>query len=134
MKLHISLKVDDLDRSIQFYSTLFAKSPDIVHEDYAKWDVDDPSVNFVIELGRESVGFDHFGIQAENREQLDNLVARIKESERPQLELEATTCCYARSDKAWVRGTANERWEAFLTHSHDSEEYGEDSAHLLPAE
>ncbi len=132
MKLHISLKVADLDQSIQFYSTLFAKSPDIVREDYAKWDVDDPCVNFVVESGRDETGFDHLGIQAENQQQLDDLMIRIRESNRPQLDLETTTCCYAKSDKAWVRGTANERWEAFLTHSHDSKEYGQDSAHLLP--
>ncbi len=134
MKLHISLKVEDLDQSIQFYSTLFDKSPDIVRKDYAKWDVEDPCVNFVIESGRGEIGFDHLGIQVENQQQLDKLMVRINQSDRPQLGLQTTTCCYAKSDKAWVRGTANERWEAFLTHSHDSEEYGEDSAHLLPTE
>ncbi|MXZ81610.1 MAG: glyoxalase/bleomycin resistance/dioxygenase family protein [Gammaproteobacteria bacterium] len=134
MKLHISLKVEDLDNSIRFYSTLFSKKPDIVRDDYAKWDVEDPPVNFVIESGRGETGLDHVGIQADNPEQLDDLVHRIRKSDQPQLDLESTTCCYAKSDKAWVRGTAGERWEAFLTHSHDSEEYGQDSAHLLPAE
>lgn len=134
MKLHISLKVEDLDNSIRFYSTLFSKMPDIVRNDYAKWDVEDPSVNFVIESGRAEAGIDHVGIQADNPEQLDDLVHRIRQSDQPQLDLESTTCCYAKSDKAWVRGTAGERWEAFLTHSHDSEEYGQDSAHLLPTE
>lgn len=134
MKLHISLKVDDLKQSIEFYSTLFAKSPDIVREDYAKWDVEDPSVNFVVESKRTSSGFDHVGIQAENQQQLDELMSRIKQSDRPQLDLERTSCCYAESDKAWVRGTANERWEVFLTHRHDVEDYGQDRCHLLPAE
>ncbi len=137
MKLHISLNVEDIGKSIAFYSSLFGKPADIVRDNYAKWDVDDPSVNFVIESNccasnSGHIGFDHIGIEADDRDQLATLVERIRQSGNPWLEPESTTCCYARSDKAWVRGAAGEPWEAFLTHDHDNEEYGHDRTHLLP--
>lgn len=132
MKLHVSLRVADLEKAIAFYSTLFSEKPVIVRADYAKWDVDDPAVNFVIESGREGTGFDHFGIQVDNEQQLGEVTARMQESGNAYLDVEHTTCCYAVSDKAWVRGAAGEPWEGFLTHRHDSAEYGTDRSHLLP--
>ncbi len=131
MKLHVSLRVADLERAITFYSTLFGEKPVIVREDYAKWDVDDPAVNFVVESGREGTGFDHFGIQVDNEQQLREVTGRMQESGHAYLDVEHTTCCYAVSDKAWVRGAADEPWEGFLTHRHDGAEYGTDRTHLL---
>ena len=48
MKLHISLKVSDLGKSRAFYSQLFGMEPTIERDDYVKWDVQDPSVNFCL--------------------------------------------------------------------------------------
>lgn len=131
MKLHVSMKVEDLENAIQFYSALFGQEPTIRKDTYVKWDVDDPAVNFVIESGRGRSGLDHLGIQVETSDQLETMAERIRGMDRPFLDVEKTTCCYAKMEKAWVKGEANDKWEAFLTHSHDAEEYGEDRAHLL---
>ena len=50
----------------------------------------------------------------------------MRDSGQPFLDIAPTACCYAKMDKAWVRGVAGEKWEAFLTHSHGEDEYGED--------
>ena len=126
MKLHVSMKVNDLEKAIVFYSRLFKQDPEILREDYAKWDVADPAVNFVIEAGGDRTGIDHFGIQAESETDLNILADRVRDSGRPFLDIEPATCCFAKTDKAWVRGMAGERWEVFLTHSQDEQEYGED--------
>jgi catechol 2,3-dioxygenase-like lactoylglutathione lyase family enzyme len=127
MKLHISFKVDDLDQSARFYSRLFAQDPSVIRDDYIKWDVDNPPVNFVIEQANGDVaGFDHMGIQVETDNELQDLATRMRDSGRKFADLESAHCCYARSEKAWVEGMAREPWEAFLTHSHDSKEYGDD--------
>ena len=131
MKLHVSMKVDDFDRALDFYSALFDRASLIRKDGYAKWDVDDPAVNFVIEQGREKTGLDHLGIQVETSDELDSLAERMRDTGRPFLDVEKTTCCYAKMEKAWVKGEAQEKWEAFLTHSHDEEEYGEDREHRL---
>ncbi|HUZ74824.1 MAG TPA: hypothetical protein VMU87_17710 [Stellaceae bacterium] len=45
---HVHVAVDDLSRSVRFYSTLFATAPSVLKPDYAKWMLDDPRVNFAI--------------------------------------------------------------------------------------
>ena len=47
-RLHVHLSVEDLPRSIGFYSALFASQPSVVKSDYAKWMLEDPRVNFAI--------------------------------------------------------------------------------------
>lgn len=129
MKLHVSMKVTDFQRAIGFYSDLFNRPPVVLKDDYAKWDVDDPAVNFVVEPGEARL--DHLGIQVETASELDALAERIPGSGQPFVDVAKAHCCYAKSEKAWVRGSAGERWEAFLTHSHDEAEYGEDRGEIL---
>ncbi len=47
-RMHVHVAVDDLSRSIGFYSALFDAKPAVVKPDYAKWMLDDPRVNFAI--------------------------------------------------------------------------------------
>ncbi len=137
MKLHVSMKVEDFDKAVKFYSGLFGVEPLVTRENYAKWDVEDPSVNFVVQGAvccGTAVGLDHLGIEAKTPEELEEVAGRMRAMDRPFLDVEATACCYAKSDKAWIKGEAGDKWETFLTHSHDSEEFGEDRAHLLDLE
>ena len=47
-RLHVNVGVDDLEASVRFYSTLFAAEPTMLQDDYARWMLDDPRVNFAI--------------------------------------------------------------------------------------
>jgi len=47
-RLHVHVSVDDLAKSIRFYSTLFAAEPTVTRDDYAKWMLEDPRLNFAI--------------------------------------------------------------------------------------
>ena len=47
-RLHLHVNVPDLSQSIRFYATLFNAEPSVVKDDYAKWMLDDPRVNFAI--------------------------------------------------------------------------------------
>jgi len=47
-RLHVHISVDDLEQNIRFYSALFGTAPSVSKEDYAKWDLADPAVNFAI--------------------------------------------------------------------------------------
>ncbi|MGD0144830.1 MAG: glyoxalase/bleomycin resistance/dioxygenase family protein, partial [Rhizomicrobium sp.] len=42
---------------------------------------------------------------------------------------EATTCCYAQSNKSWVDDPSGIRWETFFTFG-EATRYGEDEAHI----
>ncbi len=47
-RLHIHLSVDDLTQSIGFYTDLFGENPSKQKDDYAKWMLDNPRINFAI--------------------------------------------------------------------------------------
>jgi hypothetical protein len=125
------VSVDNLDQSIGFYSALFATKPSVVKPDYAKWMLEDPRVNFAISArGIAEVGLDHLGIQVETQEELHEVYLRLREADRPVLEEGATTCCYAKSEKAWITDPQGLSWETFLT-TGESTVYG-DSVDLGP--
>ena len=127
-RLHVHVGVNDLDQSIQFYSTLFAAEPMVVKEDYAKWMLEDPRVNFAISAGdRAAKGIEHLGIQVETGEELKEVYGRLKSAARPVLDEGATTCCYAKSEKSWIADPQGVIWEAFHT-TGESTLYGESPA------
>jgi hypothetical protein len=115
-RLHVHVGVEDLGRSIHFYSILFGAAPDVVKPDYAKWMIEDPRVNFAISEGRHAgKGIEHLGIQAESAGELADVHGRLKAAGRPMVEEGATTCCYAQSEKSWTADPDGVVWEAFLT-------------------
>ncbi len=115
-RLHVHVEVEDLDRSIGFYSTLFGAAPSVVKHDYAKWMIEDPRVNFAISSGRHAAkGIEHLGIQVEDNAELAEVYGRLKAADAPVLEEGATTCCYAKSEKSWIADPDGVVWEAFLT-------------------
>jgi len=83
-RLHVHVGVNNLDQSIRFYSTLFAAEPTVKKDDYAKWMLDDPRVNFAISAGQHSSkGIQHLGVQAENTDELAEVYGRLKAADRP---------------------------------------------------
>ena len=114
-RLHVHVAVEDLTHAIRFYSTLFASEPTVVKDDYAKWMLDDPRVNFAISMRGRKVGLDHLGIQVETPDELQDVYGRMRNAERPILEVGNTVCCYAKSEKSWIDDPAGISWEAFHT-------------------
>jgi catechol 2,3-dioxygenase-like lactoylglutathione lyase family enzyme len=115
-RLHVHVGVGDLDRSIRFYSALFAAGPVVIKDDYARWMLDDPRVNFAVSAGRHpSKGIQHLGVQVESPGELAEVYGRLKAADRPVLEEGRTTCCYARSEKSWIADPDGIVWETFLT-------------------
>lgn len=114
-RFHVHLYVDDLNRSIAFYSGLFAARPARVEADYAKWMLDDPPVNFAISARGRKAGLDHFGIQVDSDTDLAVLKAQARTAAAPILDEGRTACCYARSDKHWITDPQGIAWEHFRT-------------------
>lgn len=127
-RLHVHVGVDDLAQSIRFYSTLFAAEPTVAKDDYAKWMLDDPRVNFAIsERSHAKKGIEHLGIQVESTDELGEVYARLKAADRPVLEEGRTTCCYAKSEKSWIADPDGVVWETFFTDGHATT-YGDNPA------
>jgi len=114
-RMHIHVSVDDLGRSIAFYSQLFGTEPGVHKPDYAKWMLEDPHVNFAISQRGEKPGLNHLGIQAESDVELAEIKMRLDNADMAVLTETGTTCCYARSDKHWVQDPSGIAWETYHT-------------------
>lgn len=111
-RLHVHIIVRDLDDSIGFYKTLFDAEPSVLKDDYAKWMLDDPRVNFAISARGGAAGINHLGIQVDAGA-LAALTGRLQTAGRAVSEQSDAACCYAKSDKTWVEDPQGVRWEAF---------------------
>lgn len=109
------MSVKDINESIKFYSTVFGQAPTKVKEDYAKWMLDDPRINFAISNRSQNQGIDHLGIQVDDANDLMAIKERLKNADLGVYGEGVTTCCYAESDKAWVKDPAGIAWEAYHT-------------------
>ena len=123
-RMHIHVSVEDLHRSIGFYSALFATKPSIIKTDYAKWMLEDPRVNFAISTRDSQAGLDHLGIQVEDKDKLTEIYARLHKAGGNIIEQGQTSCCYAKSEKSWIDDPASIAWETFWT-TGESVDYGD---------
>ena len=114
-RFHVHAHVSDLEASIAFYSKMFAAEPSRVENDYAKWMLDDPRINFAISTRGSRLGVDHLGIQTDSEEELAALKTQAQAADLTLLDVGETTCCYARSDKYWVTDPQGIAWEQFHT-------------------
>ncbi|MXP28321.1 glyoxalase/bleomycin resistance/dioxygenase family protein [Porphyrobacter algicida] len=114
-RLHVHVGVADLDQSIRFYSALFGAGPTMAKPDYAKWMLEDPSVNFAISANNAHKGIEHLGIQVDDQVELAEVYSRLEAAGRPRVEEGCTTCCYAKSEKSWVADPDGVLWETFHT-------------------
>lgn len=114
-RLHVHVSVENLADSIRFYSGMFASEPTVVKSDYAKWQLEDPRVNFAIFQRGAATGLNHLGIQVESAEELSEMHCRLGGLEAELEQEENTACCYARSDKYWVNDPSGIAWETFHT-------------------
>ena len=112
-RFHVHVHVDDLSKSIAFYSKLFAAEPTRVETDYAKWMLGDPRINFAISTRGSAAGVDHLGFQVDDAAELAELKARAEAADMALLDEGETTCCYARSDKHWITDPQGIAWEHF---------------------
>ena len=118
-RFHVHLGVPDLSASIRFYTNLFGTPPTVEKPDYAKWMLEDPRVNFAISDRSARTGLNHLGLQAESAEELAGIRTHFSTADGNTVVDETNvSCCYARSDKHWVRDPQGIAWEAF--HSLDT--------------
>jgi len=125
-RMHVHVSVDDLRHSIDFYSVLFAAQPTVVKTDYAKWMLNDPRMNFAISARGRQTGLDHLGIQVEDKDELNEVYARLHKAGGDVIGQDQTSCCYAKSEKSWIDDPAGIAWETFLT-TGESIDYGDGS-------
>ena len=113
-RMHIHVGVENIADSLRFYTALFGVQPVKVKDDYAKWMLDDPRINFAIST-RARRGVDHLGLQVEEEHELDHIRQRLTAADMALFDQGETVCCYARSEKSWVTDPSGIAWEAYQT-------------------
>jgi catechol 2,3-dioxygenase-like lactoylglutathione lyase family enzyme len=112
-RFHVHVAVPHLADGIRFYSTLFGAEPAVRKDDYAKWMLDDPRVNFAISQRGGASGVNHLGFQVDSGEELEAMHAQLSAADDSIVAEKEANCCYAVSDKYWVTDPAGVAWETF---------------------
>ncbi|MDE2598417.1 MAG: VOC family protein [Rhodocyclaceae bacterium] len=114
-RMHVHIRVADLAHNIRFYSALFNAEPTVVKDDYAKWMIEDPRLNFAISTRTDEVGVDHLGFQVDTEDELHEMESRLARAELPIATEEGAACCYAKSNKHWTIDPQGIAWESYHT-------------------
>ncbi|TQM33688.1 ArsI/CadI family heavy metal resistance metalloenzyme [Nocardia bhagyanarayanae] len=123
-RIQLALNVDDLDRAVTFYSTLFATEPAKRKPGYANFAIAEPPLKLVLlENPGHGGSVNHLGVEVESSEQVHAEIARLSGAGVFTEEEMATTCCFATQDKVWVTAPDAERWEVYTVLA-DSETFG----------
>ena len=116
LKAHLAINVHNVKESITFYRKVFGVEASKVRTGYAKFDVQNPPLNFTLnQVPFDSRGaLSHLGIQVSST--ADVLAVREQWAQaglitRDEMKVE---CCYASQDKTWVRDPDGNEWEVFV--------------------
>jgi catechol 2,3-dioxygenase-like lactoylglutathione lyase family enzyme len=116
LKAHLAINVRNVENSTEFYRKMFGIEPSKVRKGYAKFDVQNPPLNFTLNEVpfKEAGALSHMGIQVGSTAD----VLRIREGWAdagllPRDEMQ-TDCCYATQDKSWVHDPDGNEWEVFV--------------------
>lgn len=114
-RIHMHIRVEDLDTSKQFYTGMLSAEPDVSKHDYARWEINDPPLTLALSNRPGPLGIDHVGIKASSDEELAQLNAKLQAASIATADEKAAECCYAKSDKHWVQDPQNVIWEVYHT-------------------
>jgi len=114
-RMHISYQVSDIENSIDFYTKFFEVDPVKVKPGYAKFILQNPSLNISFIENKKGINQHtaHFGIEVNDPELLKQKLGNAMHHDLP-IDLEKDVqCCYAKQDKFWVTDPDGYRWEVY---------------------
>jgi catechol 2,3-dioxygenase-like lactoylglutathione lyase family enzyme len=116
IKAHLAINVKNVETSIEFYKKLFGIEPSKVRQGYAKFDVQNPPLNFTLnQVPFGSAGsLSHMGIQVSSTEDVFKVRQAWADAGLITRDEMQTDCCYATQDKTWVKDPDGNEWEAFV--------------------
>jgi catechol 2,3-dioxygenase-like lactoylglutathione lyase family enzyme len=125
-RVQLALNVADLERSVEFYSTLFGTAPHKRRPGYANFAIADPPLKLVlIEVPADQRGegtaqaLNHLGIEVDTSAEVEAGADRLREAGLAAFDERDTTCCYALQDKVWVHDPAGAPWEVYTVKDDD---------------
>ena len=114
-RIQLALNVDDLEKSVAFYSTLFGVEPAKTKSGYANFAVAEPPLKLVlVESPGQGGTINHLGVEVADTDTVDTEQTRLHVAGFASVDERETTCCYAKQDKFWIENAPNgERWEVY---------------------
>ena len=114
--VHISLKVRDLNRSVDFYRRLFGE-PAKLKPDYAKFVTRDPEIHLALGPGLETASgagaLSHLGIRVGSTDEVEQWKNGLRERGLNVENQERSECCYSLQDKFWLTDPDGNQWEIY---------------------
>jgi catechol 2,3-dioxygenase-like lactoylglutathione lyase family enzyme len=116
LKAHLAINVRNVEQSIEFYRKMFGIEPSKVRSGYAKFDVQNPPLNFTInEVPFKDAGaLSHMGIQVGSTADVLSMRQGWADAGLVTRDEMQTDCCYATQDKTWVHDPDGNEWEVFV--------------------
>ena len=115
IKFHLSLNVPDLGRAVEFYRVLFGTDPAKRHDDYAKFELDDPPVVFSLVPHPPGPGasLSHAGLRVADDDTIRRFRDRVEAAGICTQTQDGTTCGYALQNKLWVKDPFGTFWDIY---------------------
>ena len=117
VKMHLSINVTDLNRSLAFYEAFFGVAPHKIRPGYANFDLAVPPLKFALNEHTVEQGagpLNHLGLQMPDTCQVHHAKERLQAAGLATFDETDTTCCYARQDKVWAHDPDGNAWEIYV--------------------
>jgi catechol 2,3-dioxygenase-like lactoylglutathione lyase family enzyme len=117
IKVHLSINVANLKRSLAFYEAFFGVGPHKVRPGYANFDMDEPPLKFALNQHPVQPGIgalSHLGFQVPSAAHVEAAKERLRTAGLATFDEADTTCCYARQDKIWAHDPDGNAWEIYV--------------------
>ncbi|NNL87015.1 MAG: glyoxalase/bleomycin resistance/extradiol dioxygenase family protein [Myxococcales bacterium] len=102
MRLQLALNVNDLKRSVDYYTALFGTPPHKQRPGYANFAIASPPLKLVL---FENPGADerlnHLGVEVATEDELGEAEARLHAAGLVDDVQRDSVCCHAKQDKVW---------------------------------
>lgn len=116
-RVHIALKTNNFEKSVEFYRHFFANAPEKKTTSYAKFTSKLVPINLTLNATDDPIEgnqLSHLGVEVFDREAVDKHITRLSALKLDLLEEKNTDCCYANQDKVWVQDPDGNAWEIFF--------------------
>lgn len=113
-RFQLSLNVDDVDASVEFYTKLLGVEPAKHRAGYANFVVADPPLKLIV-IENEGVpgSINHVGVEFESGEAVAAETQRVAAAGLPVEIDDPHTCCFATQEKAWTQDADGVPWELY---------------------
>lgn len=117
-RMHVSLYVSDLQKTINFYNLFFGQEPVKIRKGYTKYVLDEPAliISFVENHERVQEHFGHLGFQVETLAELNERLSIAQAAGLITREEIGAHCCFANQDKFWISDPDGVQWEVYYFH------------------